>query len=163
MCSVSAQLRREDTDKCILTITYMLRFDFFTSETRWWTFITIDWQIQQHIPAAPYINNVTTYYYDVHFLSWVLLIMIVSNSSLLFVFVNVKCCTLFLYVNMLSTWVIGILGCRNKLNLTTFSSFHQLLTCSFSLSYLCGDSALIPIKCYKMRIWKCVTNFKLCY
>jgi len=35
MCSVSAQLRREDTDKCILTITYMLRFDFFTSETRW--------------------------------------------------------------------------------------------------------------------------------
>ena len=57
------------------------------------------------------------------------IMMKVSISSLLFIFVKVKLCRLFLYVNMMSTWVFDLLGCRTKLlysiQLTVYSVIYM--------------------------------------
>ena len=81
---------------------------------------------------------ITTYYYDVYFISWFLPIMVrlyISIHNKLFIFVNVKCWTLLLYVNMLPTWVSDLLDSR-KIKLTNLQTYEWLKWCVYDDVFL---------------------------
>ena len=55
----------------------------------------------------------------IHFLSWFLIIIMLASISKLEFIVNIKCCIVFLYVNMLSKWVIDLLCYWNRIFIET--------------------------------------------